>query len=135
MSKRRTVRDFPQEYFDIWKLAVLGRLRLTFGSKGKAVNKKVDLQIFRKRLGEESPELANEFFQVDLLAEGDESHGILTSYIPDWKRQVRDQLAASDLSSVAIAAIAETVVEQKQDETKDAVGGILKDLGFKAPNQ
>lgn len=130
---KRSVRDFPIEYFDIWSLAVAGGLHLTFPTKGMATNKKVDLQIFRKRLSEEDPTLARAFFQVDLLVQGDSHGGTLTGYVPDWKKQVREQLSASDLSPPVLAAIAATT-EAKQDEAaQGAVASVLQDLGFKAP--
>jgi hypothetical protein len=132
MSKR-TVRDFPQEYFDIWRLAVAGQLKLVFPTRGKATNKKVDLQIFRKRLSEEDPNLANDFFQVDLLVEGDNTFGSLTGYVADWKKQVRDQVAASDFTPAAIAAIATETIEKKQEADSDAVSEILHGLGYTPP--
>lgn len=131
---RRTVKDFPQEYFSIWQLAIKGQLRLVFPSRGFATNKKMDLQIFRKRLADEDPVLANEFFQVDLQVQGDENMGVLIGYIPDWKQQVREQLKASDLSTEAIAEIAKDTITTQEDATKDSMGEVIADLGFKSPN-
>lgn len=132
MSKR-SVKDYPVEYFDIWRLASKGTLSLDFPSKGYATNKKVDLQRFRKRLAEESPELAEEFFQVDLMVEGDHKWGKLKGYVPLWKQQVRKQIADSDLSSAAITEIASEVLEQKEQAATDEMGAMLDTLGYKAP--
>lgn len=134
MSKRREARDFPAEYLAIWQLAVEGKLMLHFPSRGAATNRKVDLQRFRKRLAEEAPLEAESFFQVDLLVEGDAAAGLLTAYVPEWKRQVREALAKSDLTSEAIVEIATEVLEQKREEVQDQVAETLSDLGFKAPS-
>lgn len=133
MSKR-TVKDFPQEYFGIWQLALQGRLDLRMPSKGHATNKKVDLQIFRKRLAEEDPQLANEFYQVDLLATGDNTFGFLTGYIPEWKKQVREQLAQTNLTSAEVVEVAKDIVAEQEQASQDALGDTLKNMGFKAPN-
>lgn len=127
MSKR-TLQGFPPEYFDIWNLAVEGKLSLQFPTKGKATNKKVDLYRFRKRLSEETGDLAAAYFQVDLRVTDE---GVLQSYVPDWKLAVRAQIAASDLSTEAIAEIAAETLEEKQQEIKDSMGGVLDELGFK----
>ena len=131
MSRRRTVRDFPVEYLGIWQLAVAGKLRLEFPSPGTAANQRQQLHTYRKRLGEESPSIAEPFFQVDLKIETTEDgKGILTGHIPAWKQQVREQLAATDFRPADPVASLESAQTTAQAESGPALDKKLKDLGF-----
>ena len=133
MSKRKAS-SFPVEFLSIWQLAAAERLHLCFPTKGAAVSQKQQLQIFRKRLLEEAPEVAIPFFQVDLLIiEEPEGPGAtLVSYIPEWKKQVRAAVQAADFSPMNPAEILRAGEATAQAENMAELDKTLDNLGFKS---
>lgn len=131
--RRRQVSDFPAEYLGIWELAVAGKLVLTFPSRAQATNQRQQLYTFRKRLSEESPAIAEPFFQADLLVEeGPNGTGVLSAYIPEWKKQARELLEQMKFAPTDPVATLESVQAQAEEEAKPAMDQTLKNLGFKA---
>lgn len=132
-SRKRKVADFPQEYLGIWELAVAGRLRLTFHSRAQATHQRQQLYTFRKRLSEESPVVAEPFFQADLkVEEAAGGMGVLTAHVPEWKRQVREQLVAADYKPPDPVALLDQAQAAADAETAPEMDRVLDTLGFKA---
>lgn len=116
MSKK-PVSSYPPEFFDIWTLATKGELQIIFDRKGTATNFRQRLYTFRKRLEEESPAAAADFRLADLKIEerGDRFH--LIAYVPEWKRQIREQAER-------------TKDDASQEAALDAQAATLANLGF-----
>ena len=127
---KRTLAAFPSEFFDCWRLAAAGKLRMTFPSRGKATRHKQEMNTYRRRLAEEAPEMAREFFDVDILVEGDDKQGIITGYIPEWKKQVREALVLNGFDLTEPAETMQEVGEQIEEKAKDSLSDTLASLGF-----
>lgn len=123
-SKRRGSRQFPPEYLDIWQLAVSpAGLRLEFPSHGQATNMRHRLNTYRKRLMEEAPELAAPFMLADLNIRTEGETFILEDHVPDWKRQLRSQLAAKAPSPADPPGVLDSTLSglgfTSEDDTKN----------------
>jgi hypothetical protein len=146
---KRTAKDFPQEYLAAWQLAVEGKLMLTMESVGMARNMIQQLYIFRKRLMEESPQIAGAFYTVDLRVH-DELGNVITGkptkvpqkaiikpFVSTWKDQIRTQMQASGsgVSASPVVPIVEPTVPDlpicppSQGQT-DSLTETLSDLGY-----
>ena len=135
MVKRyATTKDFPVEFFDMWQLAVSGRLLITFPSKRTAVNKKMQMHMFRKRLLDEAPVQAAPLFQVDLqLTELSSGECALSSYIPAWKQQVREAVKEGIPQGGALALV-QKVEAGIEKEASHRLDDTLGSLGFTTTN-
>lgn len=136
MAKRR-VKDFPVEYFDMWSLAAKGMLRLEFDTKGRAINKKQDMHKFRRQLREEAPELAEEYANVDLEVLEEGGKGILTFYVPEWKRQVRRQMEnlKKPEEEILFTPLPDPTPAVVPPSPVDHVSSTLEDLGFSSESE
>lgn len=129
-------------------------------SVGQARNFIQQLYTFRKRLSEESPELAAPFFLVDLRLHDIEGNiitgkatsvpqrAIIRPYKPGWKDQLQQQLAASGRGVGEGAKLLEPLVSVKPSgsmleklpvpanpaesgvNSTDALSETLSDLGY-----
>jgi len=120
--KLKSIASFPPEFFDIWNLALEGKLNLTLPTKGMATNFRQRLYTFRRLLMTENPTQASPMYQTDLLVTEIEGKGLLTSHIPEWKLQVR----------AAIEKIEPCLPVPVPTASNEAVQQTLEKLGFYA---
>lgn len=122
-TRSKGVRQFPAEYLDVWKLASSEQgIKLTFDSHGKATNMRQRLNTYRKRLMDEAPEVAAPFMLTDLdITQLDENTWAIVNYVPEWKRQLRAQIAAGE---------PEIVTPITQDPSNGKLDVALEKLGF-----
>lgn len=155
MRRKKTARDFPPEFLDAWKLAVEGKLFLPMEAVGMARNLIQQLYTFRKRLSEESPEIAAPFFLVDLRVHDEDGRvitgkptkvpakAIIRPFNPTWKEAIRLQLIASD-NGIPVGDPAHsglipigpevakiyTEIVKKVEDVPDTLSETLSDLGY-----
>jgi len=133
--------SYPKEFFDVWKLAVAGKLSIEFPKRATAINLRTRLYAYRKRLDEQSPQLAAPLKAVDLIVEPKEPGSnpdaphILKGAILPWKAQVRE--LAKDLPDNAIPSpggialpLSATTPEEIKHVLPDAMDSTLQNLGF-----
>lgn len=138
--KRLTVSDFPPEFMTIWQLAVDGKLSIEMENAGSARNLIQRLYIFRKRLMEEAPLIANPFYLVDLRVHDENGNlvskatsvpakAIIKTYVPTWKAQVASMVnqIPEGAGAPLAAAPAEVIAAPPAG---DALSGTLEMLGF-----
>jgi len=87
--------SYPKEFFDVWKLALAGKLVIELPTRPTAINLRTRLYAYRKRLDEESPALAAPLKDVDLVVEPKDPANpetcpyLLKGAVLPWKAQVR----------------------------------------------
>lgn len=137
--KQLTVADFPPEFMSIWQLAVDGKLSIEMDNAGSARNLIQRLYIFRKRLMEEAPSIAQPFYLVDLRVHDENGNlvskatsvpakAIIKTYVPTWKSQVASMI--SQVPERELNSPSELPVAQVPVPTGDALSGTLEMLGF-----
>jgi len=90
MTRKKSAKDYPPEFYEAWELASKGTLILALPTKGGAVNMRQRLYAFRKTFIEENGQAEfNHWFNYDLVVEG---NTVQTGTL-DWKKQVRTQAA------------------------------------------
>lgn len=88
--------SYPKEFFDVWKIALAGKLVLELPARPTAINLRTRLYAYRKRLDEESPALAAPFKDVDLVVEPKDPANpetcpyLIRGTVLPWKAQVRE---------------------------------------------
>lgn len=102
-KRNKSVADFPAEFFTIWELAAQRKLCLLIGERGKATNFRQRLYTFRKRLIEESPQVAQPFMSVDIKIERQlDGQFVVMDYVPSWKEQVNQLAKNTQITSQVI---------------------------------
>lgn len=132
--KPLSLSSFPSEFFQIWDLACEGKLSLPFPTRGKATNMKHRLYQFRKLLLVEHEELGGKYYQVDLDVREEEEKYFLETYIPEWKKVLRESQAArtcGEEGSPRGSLPGAEAQSEPSKESQDHLSDTLKDLGFK----
>lgn len=142
MSKKptlpRSVATYPAEFFDIWDLASKDRLCLSFPTRGAAISMRQRLNTFRKRLREESPDLAGHYINCDLdiRATGNGDEHELISFVPDWKKQLAQlKEPAEPVTPMATASVPPTEQGHYMDPIvvgppPESLDEALRSIGF-----
>lgn len=133
--------SYPKEFFDVWRVALAGKLILELPKRATAVNLRTRLYAYRKRLDEESPALAAPFKDVDLVVEPKDPANpetcpyLIKGTVLPWKAQVRE--LAKDLPDNVIpspggiaAPLSATTPEELDTIPLDSMDFALKNLGF-----
>ena len=124
---RKSTRQYPAEFLTIWRLALSGELLLPFPRKGTAVNMRQRLYTYRKRLLEESPELAGPFIDLELQIEEQGNTWIITANLSEWKKLVQEQAKNLEPLEQFLHLASE---KPSPDADATALSSTLDNLGF-----
>lgn len=147
---RKSSADFPPEFLSAWQLAVKGELLIAMDSVGAARNLIQRLYSFRKRLMEEAPEIASQFYLVDLRVHNEMGNviearatavpgkAIIKVYVPTWKAQIQKQAEerAEDKAVTQTPDVTEIAVPRQdshllaQQSSSDNLTEALSNAGY-----
>lgn len=134
--------SYPKEFFDVWKLALAGKLVIELPARPTAINLRTRLYAYRKRLDEESPALAAPLKDVDLVVEPKDPANpetcpyLLKGTVLPWKAQVRalvKELPATETPSTTPTGDPLSTLSTTPSDPPpppDSMDFALKHLGF-----
>jgi len=95
MTRKKSAKDYPPEFYEAWELASKGTLEITLTTKGAAINMRQRLYAFRKAFIEENGQAEfNHWFQYDLVVEDN----VVKTGTLAWKEQVRAQASKEGIA-------------------------------------